>query len=273
MPELPEIETIRMSLAPVLIGKTVQKITVYKKELRWTVDVGDLNTWVKNSRIVGVERRAKYLLFEMHNGATVVVHLGMSGRLGLFDENDTMEKHTHIVFDLTPTLQLRYRDPRRFGYIFVTPPGKLELHPRIKNLGVEPLSGRFHAEYVLSLSMSKRSVKSILMDAAVVAGVGNIYANEALFYAHIHPAKPVCELSCETCSNLVAAVKNVLNCAIASGGTTLNDFRNGRGEPGFFQLELAVYGRAGKPCQNCGAEILRVVQNQRSTFYCPECQK
>ncbi len=273
MPELPEIETIRAGLAPVLTGKSVLNIFVYKKELRWDVNVDDLNKWTKNGKITAVNRRAKYLLIEMHNASTLVVHLGMSGRLGLFGQKDALEKHTHLVFELAGGLQLRYRDPRRFGYIFVTLPGQLETHPRIVNLGVEPLSEQFNADYLLSFSRSKRSIKSLLMDAGVVVGLGNIYANEALFYANIHPQKPVADLSYNQLNGIVAAVKNVLDCAIASGGTTLNDYRNGRGEPGFFQMKLAVYGRAGDPCQICGAEIKRAVQNQRSSFFCQKCQK
>ncbi len=274
MPELPEVETIRINLEPHLVNKPIERVDVHDIRLRRPVKPEDFRAWVEGRSITGLSRRAKYIIWHLDNRAAVIVHLGMSGRLGLFPENAPLEKHTHVVFRLYGGLQVRFRDPRRFGLVEVAAPDELKNYQRFRHLGVEPLSDDFNEEYVAKITQkSKKAIKIWIMDAQIVVGVGNIYANEALFKAGIHPTRPASTLKNNERRRLVKGVKSILNTALEKGGTTLNDFRNAHGEPGFFQQVLAVYHKEGEPCTACGSKIEKIVLSGRSTFFCSSCQK
>ncbi|MBN2412058.1 bifunctional DNA-formamidopyrimidine glycosylase/DNA-(apurinic or apyrimidinic site) lyase [candidate division KSB1 bacterium] len=273
MPELPEVETIRRGIEPIIRGRRINAVHILQPDLRWKVDTKAVQKWVTGQIITAVSRRSKCLVWKLSNDASLVIHLGMSGRIGLFSPDEEVEKHTHLIFDLQGNIQLRYRDPRRFGYVDVVPPGSLSNYKRFSLLGPEPLSDEFNGSYLQQkLSKSKRAVKTALLDMGVAAGVGNIYASEALFLAGIDPRRLASDLRQNEFDGLAEAVKQVLSHAIKKGGTTLNDFRNATGEPGFFQTELAVYDRKEQPCLKCGTAIEKVVIGGRSTYFCPVCQ-
>lgn len=270
MPELPEVETIRLSLESFIVGKTIEDVQVPQPRLRRPVPVAELQRWVLGQRIVRLDRRGKYLLWHLENGAVVAIHLGMSGRLGYYTEATACETHTHVIVTFSEGGVLHFRDPRRFGSLDVYAPGRTCL----PQMGVEPLSADFTRDYLTAkCGDSKRAIKTLLMDQKIVVGVGNIYATEALFLAGIHPLRPGLSLQPAEIESLRAAVVTILNQAVARGGTTLNDFRNARGEPGFFQMDLAVYDRAGQPCPCCGGNIQKLVFNGRSAFVCETCQQ
>ena len=274
MPELPEVETIRLNLERPLLDRTISRIDVHDTRLRWPVRPKDLKKWGRGQKFTSLTRRSKYLILHLDNNASIVIHLGMSGRLGLFPAAAPMEKHTHVVFHLDNNFQIRFRDPRRFGLVEVAAPGKLENYPRFLHLGVEPLTEEFNEDYVLHKSKrSKKAIKLWIMDAQNVVGVGNIYANEALFESGINPLRPANTLTRVELQKLIHGVKSILATAIKLGGTTIHDFRNAHGEPGFFQQTLSVYQRNGEFCATCGSEIVKIVLSGRSTFYCPCCQK
>ena len=274
MPELPEVETIRQTLEPVLLNQVIDAVEVKQTHLRWKVNPKDFDRWVIGQRILSLQRRAKYLLWQLQNDSAVVIHLGMSGRLGIFLPQDELEPHTHVIFNLANQKQIRYRDPRRFGFIEVVAPHRLATYKRFQALGPEPLTDAFNADYFAQkIAGRKSAIKNVLMDASVVVGLGNIYANEALFMAAIKPQRFAQTLSKDEIERLVAAVKAVLQNAITRGGTTLRDFRDARGEPGFFSLELSVYGREREACPNCGSLIEKMKISGRSSFYCPQCQR
>jgi len=274
MPELPEVETIRRGIAPVITGKKIVAIHILEMRLRRPVNADDFVKWITGQTITGVGRRSKYLVWEMDNGAALLIHLGMSGHLGLFAPDTPPAKHTHIIFDLEDSIQVRYRDPRRFGVMEVVPPGMLAEWPSLAGLGPEPLSDEFTgASLANAVQNSKRSIKVALLDMRVAAGVGNIYANEALFTAGVDPRRLCCELHTGDYDKIAAAIKATLSRAIAQGGTTLNDYRNALGETGFFQLQLAVYERDKQPCVQCGAVIERGVLGGRSSYFCGCCQR
>lgn len=273
MPELPEIETIRRALHKNIPGRKIVDLLVRDARLRWPVDEIRLRQLVVGQAVASVRRRAKYLLIHFKRESTLIIHLGMSGRLLLLAEARPFEKHDHVIFYFDDGTQLRFRDPRRFGMVDAIPPGALETYPRLAHLGVEPLAEDTLPEELFARAKNlKRPIKNLLMDATFMVGVGNIYANEALYYARIHPSTPANELALEAWQNLLAHVQTVLRNAINKGGTTLNDFVNSNGETGYFQLSLAVYGREGKPCPACGSEVERMVMVGRSTFFCPACQ-
>jgi len=273
MPELPEVETIRRTLFPIVRDVGIKKIIVNDIRLRRPIRTRLLQKWLQGHRIVNITRRAKYLIFQFDNKAILIVHLGMSGRFQVAEPEDSIEKHTHVIFKLSNGRELRYRDPRRFGFIELLEPDQLSHFKPLQNLGVEPLSRAFSSGYLKQVTIkSKRAIKSVLMDARVVVGLGNIYVNESLFLAGIHPLVTASHLDDEQLKLLVQSIQQVLRDAIKQGGTTLNDFRNGTGEPGFFQMKLRVYGRHGQPCLNCGSLIERVVLTGRSTYFCPNCQ-
>lgn len=273
MPELPEVETIRNSLRPHILNAKITKIFIGDKKLRWKVDRESFEKYIKGQTIINVNRRAKYLVWELDNEFHVIFHLGMSGRLGIFETDSTVEKHTHLIFTLFNNKQIRFRDPRRFGFVEVLPPS-ISLTERFRLLGPEPLSTKFNGLYLYDkIHKSNRAIKQVLMDPKIVVGVGNIYANEALFMAGILPNKNSADLKTTDLERLDFSIKDVLKNAIYAGGTTLNDYRNANGEPGFFQQKLTVYGRDGKTCLKCGHQIEKIVLGQRSTFYCPSCQK
>lgn len=273
MPELPEVETICRALGKSLPGRTITRILVRDARLRWPVDKTRLKQLVAGQTVIGVQRRAKYLLINLKQESTLVLHLGMSGRLLLLSKPPPFEKHDHVIFYLDNKHELRFRDPRRFGMVDAIPPGGLKDYARFVNLGVEPLDRATTAQLLYDRSRnSKKPIKNLLMDGNFIVGIGNIYANEALFYAGIHPKRPTNEISKNEWQKLHRSVRQVLHQAIEKGGTTLNDFVDSNGETGYFQLSLVVYDRDGGPCPRCGTEIVRHVQVGRSTFFCPKCQ-
>lgn len=274
VPELPEVEVLRRSLEPHVVGRRVLRIESTQPRLREPVPLDDLSRRVGGRRIVAVRRRAKYLLLDAAGGSTVVVHLGMSGQLGLVPESSPPERHEHVALHLDREERLRLCDPRRFGLVFVVGTDDLPADRHFRHLGIEPLSGELDGEVLRCAARRRRApVKTFLMDSRVVVGIGNIYASESLYRAGIHPCRSVARISAGRWNRLAAAVVEVLRQAIGEGGTTLNDFADGEGNSGYFQVSLKAYGRAGQPCGVCGRSIRRRVQAGRSTFYCPRCQR
>jgi formamidopyrimidine-DNA glycosylase (fpg) len=275
LPELPEVETTRRGIAPYLIGRRVLGVTLRRSDLRWPIPP-EISTLLPGQRIDAVERRAKYLLLRTQIGSALL-HLGMSGMLRVLPPDAPIGKHDHvdIALERTPSQApriLRFTDPRRFGCLLWQAPG--EVHSLLANLGPEPLTDAFDGDLLWHLSRGRTAaVKLFLMDNAVVVGVGNIYASEALFAAGIDPRRAAGSVSRARYARLATEVKRILSWAIERGGTTLRDFLNPDGAPGYFFRELNVYGRAGEPCHVCGTSIRQVVLGQRSTFWCPRCQR
>ena len=273
MPELPEVEVLRRSLVPRLTDRTVDRVEVRSPALREPLDRRALNR-LAGRQIVELRRRAKYLLIDFEGASTLVIHLGMSGRFTLVSPEERLVRHEHLAFYLKPPGRLRLVDPRRFGLAFVLPTRKIEVDRHFAHLGVEPLEGELTPEYLRSAASGRRGpIKAFLMDARIVVGVGNIYASEALWQARVHPRRSVARIGKQTWARLTGTVRGVLAAAIREGGTTLNDFADGEGNAGYFQVSLAVYGREGEPCLRCGRVLKRIVQTGRSTFYCPGCQR
>ena len=273
MPELPEVETTLRGIAPFVLGQQIEQIRLHRTKLRWEIspELGELY----NVRVLGLQRRAKYLIIQTEPGY-IVGHLGMSGSLRVVDADDpaqsaVRDKHDHLEFIYGYGQILRYNDPRRFGSR--KKKKKLEDFPLFDKLGPEPLSDDFNDEYLWQKSRNKNTViKSFLMNNAVVVGVGNIYANDTLFLCRIHPLPPTKNLTYKQCSELVAQVKTVLQEAIRQGGTSLKDFIQPDGRPGYFAQQLYVYGKSGEPCPTCGSIIESAVIGQRNSFFCPKCQ-
>jgi formamidopyrimidine-DNA glycosylase len=273
MPELPEIEVLRRSLAPLLPGDTIESVRVTNTSLREPVQTRNLAR-VKGRRIEALRRRSKYLLIDLSGASTLAIHLGMSGRLTLVPATEPAELHEHVSFGLRSGRRLRFRDPRRFGLVLALPTAKLEADSHFAHLGVEPLERGFSGDVLRRAADGRRGpLKSFLMDARIVVGLGNIYATETLFAAGVHPARSVGRIAPSTWDRLARSAVAVLRRAIADGGTTLNDFADGEGRSGEFQVALAAYGRESEPCHRCGHLIRRLVQAGRSTFYCPHCQR
>lgn len=274
VPELPEVEVLRRSLLPLLVGDRIERVDVRNPHLREPVSRRTLSRRVRGRRIEGLRRRAKYLLVDLERGSTVVIHLGMSGRLTLVADDAPRETHEHVAFHLRSGRRLRLRDPRRFGMVLSLPTASLDDDRHFSHLGIEPLDDGLSGARLRRAAAGRRApVKAFLMDARVIVGLGNIYATEALHRARIHPARSVARISERRWQRLASAVREVLERAIDEGGTTLNDFADGLGRGGTFQVALAVYGRPGEPCPRCGARIRRLVQSGRTSFYCPRCQR
>ncbi|PKH23579.1 DNA-formamidopyrimidine glycosylase [Enterobacterales bacterium CwR94] len=268
MPELPEVETSRRGIEPHLVGETILHAVVRNGRLRWPVSA-EIHA-LSDQRVISVQRRAKYLLLELPTG-WIIIHLGMSGSLRVLPEEIPPAKHDHVDLVMSNGKVLRYTDPRRFGaWLWSVDPLTSNV---LAHLGPEPLSEDFTGDYLYEKSRKKKSpLKPWLMDNAVVVGVGNIYASESLFTAGISPERPVNSLSLEESLRLVETIKAVLLRSIEQGGTTLRDFLQTDGKPGYFAQELQVYGRAGEPCRACGTPIISAKHAQRSTFWCPNCQ-
>ena len=275
MPELPEVETARRGLLPHVAGRRVGHVRLRRPDLRWPIprEVEDL---LPGQRIEAIRRRAKYLLLDTAAGSALL-HLGMSGSLRVLPEDTAVRAHDHVDIGLegldgAPDRVLRFNDPRRFGCLLWQAPG--EVHPLLAGLGPEPLSDDFDGDYLFSRSRGRAApVKTFLMDQAVVVGVGNIYAAEALFIAGISPLRPAGKVSRARYVALAEAVKAILAHAIARGGTTLRDFLSPDGVPGYFEQELLAYGRGGAPCPRCGRPMRQALVGQRASVWCGHCQR
>jgi formamidopyrimidine-DNA glycosylase len=276
MPELPEVETTRRGIEPCLIGHRIAGVIVRNPNFRWPIP-DDLEKILTSLPIHAVKRRAKYLLLDCGKG-TLIIHLGMSGSLRLLLASSSQktilpQKHDHLDLILDSGAILRLRDPRRFGAV-LWEPGDVKYHPLLSDLGPEPLSDAFNAKMLYNKTRDLRiSIKMLLMKNRVVVGIGNIYANEALFRAGINPRIAAGRIGMNRYKKLVQNVKEVLVMAIEAGGSSLRDFVNSDGKPGYFQQQYWVYGRAGQACRKCGATIKQIKQGQRSSFYCPSCQR
>jgi len=276
MPELPEVETTRRGLAPHLEGAVITGVTIRCAGLRWPFPE-KLQETLYGQTVLNLKRRAKYLLLELSNG-TLILHLGMSGSLRILPAGTPPEKHDHFDLKLNTGQLMRLRDPRRFGAV-LWQVGVNNTHPLLAKLGPEPLEAvdgtfYFDADYLYRTTRNRHvTIKQFIMDNAVVVGVGNIYASEALYHAGIAPELMACKLSRVRCASLVEVIRETLAEAILAGGSTLRDFVNASGNPGYFQQQHWVYGRTGAPCRRCGTPITQIKQGQRSSFYCPSCQK
>ena len=271
MPELPEVETTRRGIEPHVVGARVAEVIVRRRDLRKLVSAS--LTDIEGMRFTGAARRSKYLLLALEDGSSVLIHLGMSGSLRVVDPAEDWKKHDHVGITLGNGKQLRFHDPRRFGLVLHITEDPTT-HPLLRNLGPEPLGESFTAAH-LAGACSKRcsAIKLVIMDAKAVVGVGNIYASESLFRAGIRPSTAANRISKVRLGKLVVAIREVLSDAIAEGGTTLRDFLNSEGKPGYFKQRLFVYGRKGESCHVCGTVIRQTVLGQRSTYWCPKCQR
>ena len=271
MPELPEVETTRKGISAAILNQTVKSVIVRDYRLRWLIPKS-LEQQLPRQTITQINRRGKYLLLQTATHC-LIIHLGMSGHLRIVKQDTPVTKHDHVDIVFNNKLALRYNDPRRFGAVLWTDQDPLK-HERLRNLGVEPLDDEFNAQHLYDNSRSRSiAVKSFIMDGKLVVGVGNIYACESLFMAGIDPRKAANKISMKRYERLCEAIKSVLTKAIKAGGTTLQDFKNSDGKPGYFAQELKVYGRAGEPCGVCGRKIKSLVIAQRNTFWCSGCQR
>ncbi|MDF1615095.1 bifunctional DNA-formamidopyrimidine glycosylase/DNA-(apurinic or apyrimidinic site) lyase [Desulfurivibrio dismutans] len=296
MPELPEVEVVRQGLEPLVLNRQIARISASGLPLRRPVPLAELCQWGEGARVTGVARRAKYLLLHLDNGALMIFHLGMTGKIYPATSREPARKHDHLVLHLAadrgpagssnlqimepgeqpPVIEaIRFNDCRRFGLVAVFAPAEAAAPPLLAGLGPEPLDEKAFSPAYLALACAHRRtpIKNLLMDNKVVVGIGNIYASEVLFAAGVHPETLALAVSRPKLKKICAAARQILTRAIAAGGTTIVDFANAAGESGYFQVQLAVYGRAGQPCCRCGREIARTVQAGRATYFCPRCQR
>lgn len=270
MPELPEVEVTRRAIAPHCQQQTITDIVIRNRQLRWPV-ASSLPGKLRRQRILDIQRRAKYLLFIIDSGV-FILHLGMSGSLRVCHKNETVKKHDHIDIMLSSNKILRFNDPRRFGSVHWTRQ-PVEKHRLIQHLGLEPLEQQFNAQYLYNVSRRRKvAIKKLIMNHQIVVGIGNIYASESLYLAGIHPVRAASRISQQRYEKLVMAIQAVLQAAISSGGSTLNDFIQPDGQLGYFQHHFKVYGRAGQPCEGCRRPVSRIVLGQRPTYFCQSCQ-
>lgn len=283
MPELPEVETVRRGLAPVMEGVVIARADVNRSDLRWPFPA-QMAERITGQRVERLRRRSKYVLADLSSGDTLLIHLGMSGRmlisgdpLGQFvHEHPAAEKHDHVVFHMENGARITFNDPRRFGAMDLMETAREAEHKLLAVLGPEPLSNDFHeAILVNALKGRNMPVKSALLDQRIVAGLGNIYVCETLFRAGISPARKAGRIAAVRVAAMVPIIRDILGEAIEAGGSSLRDFRQADGELGYFQHSFDVYGREGQPCktEGCDAKITRIVQSGRSSFYCPQCQR
>jgi formamidopyrimidine-DNA glycosylase len=289
MPELPEVETVRLGLLPVMEGHVLTDVETRRGDLRIPFPK-DFVARTKGRKVKALRRRAKYLLADLDSGETLVIHLGMSGRMSVYAQGKQRRigsyvydkapegagngKHDHVVFETDSPARIIFNDHRRFGLMTLVNTGTLEDDKLFRDIGVEPLSAKFNTAYLAKVLDGKKTpIKSALLDQRLIAGLGNIYVCEALFRAHISPKRLAGSISRNRLAPLAAAIKKVLKDAIAAGGSTLRDHAQATGDPGNFQHHFLVYGREGKPCKlDCPGTVKRIVQAGRSTFYCPKCQ-
>ncbi len=280
MPELPEVETVRRGLAPVLEGRRIQRAVARRPDLRFPLPE-DFGQRLTGRSIVSVSRRAKYLLFGLDDGTTLLAHLGMSGRFRIHENPiPALDKHDHVILLTDQEVEIRFNDPRRFGFLDIVDTGGLNIHPMLKALGPEPLSQDFNAAKLADVLGRRRApIKAALLDQSVIAGLGNIYACEALFQAGVSPKRMASTVTGTRAKRLYRAIVDVLEKAIAAGGSSISDHRQPNGELGYFQHAFAVYGREGEACPGCDCNfsktggIRRLQQSGRSTFYCSKRQR
>ncbi len=270
MPELPEVETTCRGIAPHIIDRQIVEVRVHQRQLRWPIP-DDIDALTGKS-ISDVTRRGKYI--QIHaDGGEAIVHLGMSGSLRLVDVDEPLKKHDHVEWQLDSGHVLRLHDPRRFGCV-LWHEANTAPHPLLEKLGPEPLGNAFTGAYLFQQTRKRKAaIKVFIMNSHVVVGVGNIYASESLFMAGIRPGRAAGRVTAAECEQLVQAIREVLARSIKQGGTTLRDFVNSDGQPGYFKQQLLAYDRAGEPCRTCGQAIKQKVLGQRSTYYCSRCQK
>ena len=273
MPELPEVEVTKRALIPHIEGHTIEKLEIRETRLRWPIRV-DLLKKIENEIVISLSRRGKYIFINTTPG-TAMIHLGMSGSIGVLDQFVPPKKHDHFDIHLANKKIIRFNDPRRFG-CFIWAGKQPEKHQLINHLGVEPLEKDFQGEYLYRLSRNRKTtIKAFIMNASVVVGVGNIYANESLFLSGIHPKRRANNIGKKRYQNLAQAIKSILTKSIEMGGTTLRNFSftYGKEKIGYFKHNLFVYSRDGKECEACGSLIKRIVLSGRGTFYCGKCQR
>lgn len=283
MPELPEVETVRRGLQPVMEGQRIIRADVRRPDLRWPFP-DRMADRLKDARVTALQRRSKYILCDLSTGDTLIIHLGMSGRMlisgaklgGFYREHAAPEKHDHVILEMENGARVTFNDARRFGAMDLALTSELEAHKLLAGLGPEPLGNGFHADYLASrLAGRKMPVKSALLDQRIIAGLGNIYVSEALFRAGIHPKRAAGNIGASRIAILTPIIRTLLEEAIEAGGSSLRDHRQTDGELGYFQHKFKVYDKEGQPCPTagCDAQITRIVQSGRSTYYCPKCQR
>ncbi|ASG68105.1 formamidopyrimidine-DNA glycosylase [Francisella halioticida] len=274
MPELPEVETVKMGLTKNIIGKNILNIEIYTDKLRYPIEK-DLLSNIKNKEIKNIQRRGKHLLITLEKDLQLIIHLGMSGviKIKKTSQYDKI-KHDHIILRLSDNISLIYNDPRKFGYWLININSSPLEHKVLASHGVEPLTNDFNPKYLITkLSKTSRKIKQTIMDNSIVVGVGNIYASEAFFDSNILPTRASNTITKKEVEKLVNSIKKILEKAIAEGGTTLKDYQNTEGKPGYFTQQLNVYGRVNQECYTCNTKIQSIVIGQRNTFYCKKCQK
>lgn len=292
MPELPEVETVRRGLTPVMQGQVIAQADINRPDLRWPFPP-QMAQRLSGQTVLNLRRRSKYILVDLSSGETLLIHLGMSGRMlisgdpsslraayaktGKFvHDHPATEKHDHVVLYMENGARITFNDPRRFGAMDLMDTATAEQHPLLAKLGPEPLGNSFHAAHLIAALRARNTpIKSALLDQRIVAGLGNIYVCEALFRARISPKRKAGRISAPRVTALVPIIRDVLAEAIEAGGSSLRDFRQADGELGYFQHNFDVYGREGAPCRHdgCTSHIARIVQSGRSSFYCPTCQR
>lgn len=272
MPELPEVEVICRGLEPNLLGRTIAKVSFGQQKMRLPWPSKESARWVTGRKIIGVRRRAKYILVDLDSSATLLIHLGMTGRLNFFPAGSGIAKHDHARWLLDNGQELRFNDTRRFGSVQVIGPNQNQAEV-LGDLGPDPFWPEFNADYLEGKAQGRSvPVKTFLMDNRVATGIGNIYASEILFSSHLNPTTPAGHLTARDWREIVTNSQVILTEAIACGGSTISDYVNSRGEKGYFQTKLRVYGRAGEPCATCGGAISQIRLGGRASFYCPACQ-
>ena len=283
MPELPEVETVRRGLLPVLEGAVIAQAQVNRPDLRWPLPP-DMSARLTGRKVIALRRRSKYILADLDSGETLIVHLGMSGRIQIsgaqigqfYHDHPAPQKHDHVVLETGEGARITYNDARRFGAMDLVDTQQIDSHRMMRGLGPEPLGNAFHEDYLVAQFSGKATpVKAALLDQRVVAGLGNIYVCEALFRAGIAPTRRAGRISAKRTAALVPIIRDVLSEAIEAGGSSLRDYRQADGELGYFQHTFRVYGREGAPCvtPGCTSNVRRLVQSGRSSFYCPTCQR
>ena len=283
MPELPEVETIMRGVSLFLEGATIKKVRLNRPDLRWPFPENFADR-LSEAKVLGLKRRSKYILVNLSTYETLLIHLGMSGRIlisgskigNFLREPVKVSKHDHVIFELNDGTIITYNDPRRFGAMDLAKTNDLNNHKFLKKLGPEPLGNNFNSNYLkMSLSKKESPIKNVLLDQSVVSGLGNIYVCEALFMSGISPKKKACKVSKVNCEELVQNIRKILNAAIQAGGSSLKDFTDIQGNSGYFQFEFYVYGRDNQRCKrrSCDRNIKRISQSGRSSFYCPNCQR